>query len=55
MENFSGFLGRSLKHLYRLLPSYRTPRQLKVNELFFEYSPVRADILKMLQQGFSGN
>ena len=48
-------IGRLLHDLYRLLPIYRSPRQLRINEIFFGNSPVQPEILAMLQRGFSGN
>ena len=48
-------VGRLRHDLYRLLPIYRSPRQLMINEIFFRNSPVQYEILAMLQRGFSGN
>ena len=52
---FLWMLGQSLDYLYRLLPSYRSPHELRINKIFFKHSPDQAELLAMLQKGFSGN
>ena len=41
--------------MFRYLPSFRTPREIAINSLFFESVPDREIILHNLSKGFLGD
>ena len=50
-----GYLGNYKLNLWKLLPTYRTPLELRINELFFQGIKEQRELLSILRVGFIGN
>ena len=45
----------TLSNLWKVLPMYRSPFEVRVNEIFFEPLKTKAQVISYLRSGFTGD